>query len=111
MVLPHSALQAGQYSKWRMGAWRTSQGMRTLSVNFGFKMAWDLERLEPNNFFPIPASVVFAENLGLVGKAIPLEGEVERWHGEAGADNVDRLSAGITDTSEAGSSPYAAHML
>ena len=107
MVLPHSALQAGQYSKWRTGAWRTSQGTRTLSVDFGYKTAWDLERLQPNTFFPVPSSVVFAKNLGLAGKANPLAGQVERWLGAAGGRDVQRTNAAITDTSEAGSSPYA----
>ena len=107
MVLPHSALQAGQYSKWRAGAWRTSQGTRTLSVDFGYKTAWDLERLQPNTFFPVPSSVVFAKNLGLAGKANPLASQVERWLGAAGGRDVQRTNAAITDTSEAGSSPYA----
>ena len=111
MVLPHSALQAGQYSKWRTGNWQRGQGMRTLSVDFGYKTAWDLERLQPNDFFPIPSSVVFAKNLGLAGKAIPLAGEIERWQGATGTDDIQRTSATITDTSEAGSSPYAAHTL
>ena len=65
MVMPHSALQAGQYAKWRTGAWRSrpidkgkrrAKGSRLLAVNFGLKRAWDLEKLEPNTFFPVPAS-------------------------------------------------------
>ena len=110
MVLPHSALQAGQYGKWRSGAWSTSQGVRTLSVNFGFKKAWDLEQLQPNTFFPMPASVVFAENLGLVGKAKPLEGEVERWTGETGTDDVERLTSAVL-ARNGGNSPYGSHAL
>ncbi|MYC05971.1 MAG: N-6 DNA methylase [Chloroflexi bacterium] len=109
MVLPHSALQAGQYSKWRTGAWRGSQGTRTLSVDFGYKTAWDLERLQPNTFFPVPSSVVFARNLGLAANAIPLAGEIERWLGSAGADNVQRVSVAIIDTSAAGNSSYAGY--
>ena len=111
MVLPHSALQTGQYAKWRTGEWRGSQGMRTLSVDFGCKTAWDLEQLQPNDFFPVPSSVVFARNLGLAANAKPLAGSVERWIGAAGADDVQRTSTAITDTSEVGSSPYAAHTL
>ena len=111
MVLPHSALQAGQYSKWRTGAWQSRLGAQTLSVDFGYKTAWDLERLQPNTFFPVPSSVVFAKNLGLAGGAKPLAGRVERWLGAAGAHDVQRTSAAITDTSEAGSSPYAAYAL
>ncbi|MCY3638535.1 MAG: hypothetical protein OXG80_05495, partial [Chloroflexi bacterium] len=111
MVLPHSALQAGQYTKWRAGEWRGSQGLRTISVDFAFKKAWDLERLQPNTFFPVPSSVVFAQHKGLAGGANALAGSVERWLGSAGADNVQRTSAAITDTSTEGNSPYAAHAL
>ena len=61
-VMPHSALQAGQHSKWRTGRWespvRGKARNRTpdfsLSADFEVKAAWDLEKLEPNTFFPIP---------------------------------------------------------
>ena len=117
MVMPHSALQAGQYSRWRAGEWkaqgsgrgRNSVPGRTLSVDFGCKTAWDLEGLKPNTFFPIPASVVFARRLGAAQKGIPLAREVDRWLGNTGAADVRRVSAGITDTSVGGESPYAAH--
>ena len=107
MVMPHSALQSGQYSKWRGGAWRARGGLRTLSVDFGYKTAWDLEGLEPNTFFPVPASVVFAQRSAEDGKGIPMAVEVERWLGKAGAADVRRVRASITDTSVGGNSPYA----
>ena len=71
-VLPHSALQAGQYSKWRTGRWREGRSGESIEVDFTLKPAWDLERLEPNNFFPVPASVVFARkcSLGTAGKPL-----------------------------------------
>ena len=80
MVMPHSALQAGQYSKWRTGQWRASGSAAPLAVDFDFKAAWDLEGLTPNNFFPIPASVVFATWVGpdADAKGHPLRGSVER---------------------------------
>ena len=117
MVMPHSALQAGQYTKWRTGSWRanpTGRGRsrtpgRVLAADFGYKTAWDLERLEPNNFFPVPASVVFARRSGEDGKATPLAGEVERWLGHAGAADVRRAKVSITDTSVEGDSPYAGY--
>ena len=117
MVLPHSALQSGQYAKWRTGAWQsqaTGRGRnrvagRMLAVNFGHKAAWDLERLEPNTFFPIASCVVFAEHKGEGGTAMPLAGTVERWEGRAGAENVRRDRSGITDTSVGGDSPYDAY--
>ena len=117
MVMPHSALQTGQHSKWRTGEWQAKSIGRgksrvrgqTLSVDFGVKAAWDLEQLEPNNFFPIPASVVFAKRLGTSQKATPLAGSVELWLGKTGADTVQREPVAITDTSAGGESPYASY--
>ncbi len=112
-VMPHSALQAGQYSKWRTGLWQTGRGKSgprnfTLSVDFSHKTAWDLERLEPNTFFPIASCVVFARSTGRSGIAAPLAGEVQRWRGPAGSDAVRREGGEITDTGTVGDSPYAA---
>ena len=117
MVLPHSALQSGQYAKWRSGEWQsqvTGRGRnrvagRMLAVNFRHKAAWDLEQLEPNTFFPVASCVVFAEHQGEGGTATPLAGTVERWEGRAGADDVRREQSGITDTSVSGDSPYAGY--
>ncbi len=104
MVMPHSALQTGQYSKWRGGKWSSNFG--SVIVDFGFKTAWDLERLEPNTFFPVPASVVFAARVDESDAESPLAGEVERWLGKAGAPDVKRERVAITDTSVGGGSPY-----
>ena len=90
MVMPHSALQAGQYAKWRTGLWEVGSGGSLVAVDFGYKTAWDLERLEPNTFFPVPASAVFARRVGEVAEARQLAGEVERWLGKAGAADVRR---------------------
>ena len=106
MVMPHSALQTGQYSKWRTGVW--SSEFSAVEVDFGWKPAWDLERLDPNTFFPVPASVVFAARVQPGGGA-PLQGEVERWLGRTGSDNVRRVPTPITDTSLVGSSAYNEH--
>ncbi len=76
-------------------------------MDFTLKPAWDLERLVPNTFFPVPASVVFARKLPQDASGKPLAGTVERWRGEAGTDDVRRESAGITDTGVVGDSPYA----
>ena len=107
MVMPHSALQAGQYRKWRTGQWQAHNG--PLSVDFGFKTAWDLEKLEPNTFFPMAASVAFARKTGADGKATPLAGHVEQWLGATGGDGVRRVKSAITDTSVIGESPYMSH--
>ena len=107
MVMPHSALQTGQYRKWRAARWTTHNGLRSLSVNFGYKAAWDLEKLEPNTFFPMASSVVFARRTGVVGEATPLSGYAEQWLGATGTDSVRRVKLPITDTSVGFSSPYA----
>ena len=107
MVMPHSALQAGQYSKWRIGKWQARAGGTSLEADFSYKQAWDLERLEPNTFFPIASSVVFAQRAGMASSAKGLEGQVERWRGAAGSHDVHRELVAITDTSVGGDSPYA----
>ena len=117
MVLPHSALQSGQYAKWRTGRWEqhalTPKGNlskrveHTLSVDLGYKTAWDLEKLEPNTFFPVASCVAFARRVGTDGGASPLAGAVEQWVGQTGSDNVQRVASGITDTSADRGSPYA----
>ena len=115
MVMPHSALQTGQYARWRTGTWRAkSKGRgrkrtkgRTLAVDFSFKMAWDLEGLEPNDFFPVPACVVFSQRTGDLGDATALAGKVERWAGEPGWDADRSALTLIIDTSAKAISPYA----
>ena len=77
-----------------------------MAVDFGDKMAWDLEGLEPNTFFPVPASVVFARRVGEGGSGTSLEGEVERWLGKAGAADTIRSPVPMTDTSANAISPY-----
>ena len=111
MVMPHSALQAGQYSKWRTGRWKAIRSGAILSVDFSYKSAWDLERLEPNTFFPVPSSVVFAQRCGPVDLAQPLTGTIERWTGKEGSPNVRRASTDIAETSEGGQSPYSGFAL
>ena len=107
MVMPHSALQSGQHTKWRTGEWRSRGGTRILYVDFQVRKAWDLERLDPNDFFPVPSSVVFAERLGEEGKAKPLAGNVQQWVGDTNTPNVSRVDVGITDTSADMGAPYA----
>ena len=78
-------------------------------MDFTLKPAWDLERLEPNNFSPVPASVVFARkcSLGTAGK--PLASPVERWRGRTGTEYMRREPAGIIDTGQGGESPYGGY--
>jgi len=107
MVMPHSALQAGQHTKWRTGEWKSRRGPGTLHVDFRVRKAWDLERLEPNDFFPVPSSVVFAKRLGEEGKARALAGTVRQWVGATGSANVRRVDMEISDTSQGILSSYA----
>ena len=114
MVMPHSALQTGQYAKWRTGRWHPQGKGRgapnfIMSVDFSHKAAWDLERLEPNDFFPIASCVVFARSTGKSGLATPLSGEVESWTGAPGEDAYRGTRTAITDTSVVGDSPYAGY--
>ena len=110
-VMPHSALQSGQHAKWRSGAWRSKSGgsgnIRILAVRFSYKTAWDLYKLEPNSFFPVPACVAFAERAGEYEKASPLAGQAERWLGKAGSPDVRREPVRIIDMSGPPASPYA----
>ena len=114
MVMPHSALQAGQYAKWRTGEWRARAGRapgRLLAVDFGHKTAWDLEGLKPNTFFAVPASVVFARRSGENAVGTPFSGELERWLGTAGVPKARRENVRITDTSVGAESPYVQYSL
>ncbi len=77
MVLPHSALQAGQYRLWRSGRWGLTE------VDLAERQPWDLERIEPNDFFPVPSCVAFARKVGRDG-ATALASTAHRWRGPQG---------------------------
>ena len=94
MVLPHSALAAGQHRKWREGEWRR------VKADFSKKSAWDLERIEPNTFFPIASCVVFANRV--TDKALPLGSKAHCWIGPEGGP-YDRKEITLA---EAGSDIY-----
>ena len=107
MVMPHSALQAGQYSKWRTGNGRPGQAVNHWKLTSATNAPGTWERLEPNTFFPIASSVVFAQRAGTISAANGLQGQVERWRGATGSHDVHRELVAITDTSIGGDSPYA----
>ena len=121
MVLPHSALQTGQYRRWRTGAWAPPQSSRAtgrrrrsgppMSPGTGADLSenppWDLDRIEPNTFFPVPACVVFARKAP-PDAARPLGDQAEVWDGPEGGPFA-RTSTQISDTgSSEFASPYAA---
>ena len=85
-------------------------------MDFGLKTPWDLDKLEPNNFFPVPACVVFAEMKGKVSgagerrkrTAKPLApGRVEIWRGPTGTDEVTRQAEALHHDDGSFHSPYA----
>ena len=97
MVMPHSALRSGQHLKWRSGTYRRRQDRNAQSVNLNFKTQepWDLDNVVPD-FFPMPASVVFAEYGGAGHSAALAPATVQVWRG-----NWEEDYAGITRPSEA----------
>ena len=92
MVLPHSALQTGQYTKWRSGDWGD------VVVDFTVHRPWDLERIEPNTFFPMPACVAFATKLSGDERAQRFPNQASRWRGPVGGP-FERESVPLVDTS------------
>ena len=101
MVLPHSVLTSDHYQQWRTGEWDNTKTSESLKVDLGWREPWDLEPLNPNDFFPVPACVVHAQR-STVYRSLPLW--TERWDGTPGAatrTRTRRLSG------EGPMSPYA----
>ena len=97
MVMPHSALRTGQHLKWRGGNYKQKGGRSAPRIGMDFKVRepWDLDNVAPD-FFPMPASVAFAEYLGS-GEGTPLApGTAQVWRG-----NWQEDYAGIRRDSEA----------
>ena len=78
MVLPHSALIAGQYEKWRNGQWGA------VSTDLSADLPWDLEKLQPNDFFPVPASVIHLHRAH-PNQPVALPPQAQQWSGPVGA--------------------------
>ncbi len=97
MVMPHSALSAGQYEKWRTGNWKQTTADLSLEP-------WDLETVTPNNFFPVPACVVFASKAA--GQR--LASTVIQWHGppDALTSTVVKVHPTTNTTSPYGNRSY-----
>ena len=97
MVMPHSVLHTGQHLKWRSGNYKRKGGRNATSIGLDLRVhePWDLDNVVPD-FFPMPASVVFAGYDGM-GQGTPLApGIVQVWRGDWQGD-----FAGISRTSEA----------
>ena len=97
MVMPHSALRTGQHLKWRSGSYK-QKGVRNapiIGLNLRVQEPWDLDNVTPD-FFLMPASVVFAQYIG-VGQGTALApATVQIWRG-----NWEKDYEGITRKSEA----------
>ena len=97
MILPHSALRTGQHLKWRSGSYRQKGGRNApiIGLDLRDQEPWDLDNVVPD-FFPMPASVVFARYIG-AGQGVALApATVEVWRG-----NWEEDYQGITKKSEA----------
>ena len=103
MVLPHSALNQGQYEKWRTGRWGAATV--ALTADLAWHTPWDLEPLKPNDFFPVPACVVHAQRTP--NDATGLPHQVERWAGTPGGETT----RSTTRRPSGGESPYGPRVL
>ena len=97
MVMPHSALRTGQHLKWRGGNYqRKGKGNPpNVGLNLQIKEPWDLDNVVPD-FFPIPASVVFAQYTEPGQGTALAPAKVQVWRG-----NWEKNYAGITKLREA----------
>ena len=110
MVMPHSALRTGQHLKWRGGNYKRKGGKNApnIALNFRFQEPWDLDNVVPD-FFPMPASVVFSQYVG-IGQGDPLApGTVQIWRGNCEKDyaNITRKSEALHHDDGKFKSPYA----
>ena len=120
MVLPHSVLRTGHHLKFRGGYYESKRPPRSrapkqaMSLDFTVKAPWDLDYLEPGNFFPIASCVVFARMPGYRGDsgfhqqaAQPLApGQVEIWSGPADTPRVRRTLTDLIHDDGTFRSPY-----
>ena len=110
MVMPHSALRTGQHLKWRGGNYKRKGGKNapSIALNFRSQEPWDLDNVAPD-FFPMPASVVFSQYVG-IGQGNPLApGTVQMWRGNCEKDyaNITRKSEVLHHDDGKFKSPYA----
>ena len=83
MVIPHSALRAGQHLRWRSGNYKPKSGRNAPSIGLNLRVhePWDLDNVVPD-FFPMPASVVFAQYIGVGQGAALAPATVQVWRGD-----------------------------
>ena len=110
MVMPHSALRSGQHLKWRGGNYKRKGGRNAPSIGLNLRVQepWDLDNVVPD-FFPMPASVVFAQYIG-VGQGTALApATVQVWRGDWQEDyaGISRKSEALHHHDGKFKSPYA----
>ena len=110
MVMPHSALRTGQHLKWRNGNYKRKGGRNAPSIGLHLRVQepWDLDNVQPD-FFPMPASVVFAQYIG-VGQGTALApATVQMWRGDWQEDyaGISRKSEALHHDDGKFKSPYA----
>ena len=110
MVMPHSALRTGQHLKWRSGHYRQKAGRNppSISLNLRVQEPWDLDNVVPD-FFPMPASVVFAEYSGMGEGAALAPATVQVWRGDwkEDYDGISRQTEALHHDDGSFKSPYA----
>ena len=110
MVMPHSALRAGQHLKWRSGNYKRKGGRNAPSIGLNLRVhePWDLDNVVPD-FFPMPASVVFAQYIGVGQGAALAPATVQVWRGDWQKDyaDVSRKSEALHHDDGKFKSPYA----
>ncbi len=117
MVLPHSVLRSGQHLKWRTGYWQSQDAeiKHAVAVDFATKTPYDLDNLEPNDFFPVPSAVVFAwarergndfDKIRRQARALAPR-RVEIWRGPTNTPQVTRQSETLHHDDGQFHSPYA----
>ena len=110
MVMPHSALRTGQHLKWRSGTYKRKGGRNALVIglDLGVQEPWDLDNVVPD-FFPMPASVVFAQYIGVGRGAALAPGTVQVWRGNWQQDyaGISRRNEALHHDDGKFNSPYA----
>ena len=110
MVMPYSALRAGQHLKWRTGSYKQKGGRNapTIGLNLRVHEPWDLDNVIPD-FFPMPASVVFAEYKGMRQGTALAPATVQMWRGDwqHDYDAISRKNEALHHDDGKFKSPYA----
>ena len=110
MVLPHSALRSGQHLKWRGGNYKRTGGQNAPSIGLNLRVhePWDLDKVAPD-FFPIPASVVFAQYTGAGQGTALAPATVQVWRGNWRDDyaGMTRMTEALHHDDGKHKSPYA----